>query len=202
LTKRLTAVLGTLAIAITACTAPTAEPATPADLATDATDEAALPSAAASPFPAELAPASSFAPLGALSAPDRPTRAPDRPVPEVAPRIELKPTPRPQPQAAAPRGAPSVGEARSYALRRIGSEQFSCLDRLWTKESGWNPRASNPSSGAYGIPQALPGSKMATVASDWRTNPVTQVRWGLGYISGRYGSACAAWRHSQAHNWY
>jgi Transglycosylase SLT domain len=83
-----------------------------------------------------------------------------------------------------------------------GSTQFSCLDSLWTKESGWNYQAYNPSSGAYGIPQALPGSKMATVASDWRTNPATQIKWGLNYISQIYGTACSAWAHSQATGWY
>ncbi len=80
--------------------------------------------------------------------------------------------------------------------------QFGCLDRLWTKESGWRWNASNGSSGAYGIPQSLPGSKMASVAGDWDTNPITQIKWGLTYISGRYGSPCSAWGHSQAFNWY
>ena len=83
-----------------------------------------------------------------------------------------------------------------------GSDQFSCLDKLWTKESGWNYRAENPSSGAYGIPQALPGSKMISAGSDWRTNAATQIEWGLGYIDDRYGTPCNAWAHSVAHNWY
>jgi hypothetical protein len=82
------------------------------------------------------------------------------------------------------------------------SDQFGCLDSLWTKESGWNITADNPSSSAYGIPQALPGSKMASAGSDWATNPVTQITWGLGYIQDRYGSPCSAWGHSQSHNWY
>jgi hypothetical protein len=86
--------------------------------------------------------------------------------------------------------------------RGWSSDQFSCLDKLWTKESGWNYRASNSSSGAYGIPQALPGSKMGTVADDWRTNAVTQITWGLNYIADRYGTPCGAWSHSVAHNWY
>jgi hypothetical protein len=81
-------------------------------------------------------------------------------------------------------------------------DQFGCLDSLWMRESQWNPYAENSSSGAYGIPQSLPGSKMASVASDWRTNPVTQIRWGLGYIADRYGSPCGAWGHSQGHGWY
>ncbi|MEV4479324.1 lytic transglycosylase domain-containing protein [Micromonospora coxensis] len=81
-------------------------------------------------------------------------------------------------------------------------DQMPCLDKLWTKESGWNHKAQNPSSGAYGIPQALPGSKMGTVADDWRTNPATQIKWGLGYIEGRYNTPCGAWAHSQDVGWY
>jgi murein DD-endopeptidase MepM/ murein hydrolase activator NlpD len=83
-----------------------------------------------------------------------------------------------------------------------GDSQFSCLDRLWTRESNWDYRARNPSSGAYGIPQALPGSKMATAGSDWRDNPKTQIEWGLGYIKDRYGTPCSAWSHSQSSGWY
>ena len=81
-------------------------------------------------------------------------------------------------------------------------DQFPCLDKLWAKESGWNQYASNASTGAYGIPQALPGSKMGTVADDWRTNPATQIKWGLGYIDGRYGTPCSAWSHSESTGWY
>jgi len=81
-------------------------------------------------------------------------------------------------------------------------DQFPCLDKLFAKESGWNHKARNPSSGAYGIPQALPGSKMGSVADDWETNPATQIRWGLGYIDGRYGTPCKAWAHSQDVGWY
>jgi hypothetical protein len=84
----------------------------------------------------------------------------------------------------------------------FGIDQFPCLDKLWTKESGWNHKAQNPSSGAYGIPQALPGSKMGTVADDWETNPATQITWGLNYIEGRYGTPCKAWAHSQDVGWY
>ncbi|NJP32695.1 lytic transglycosylase domain-containing protein [Micromonospora thermarum] len=84
----------------------------------------------------------------------------------------------------------------------FGIDQFPCLDKLWTKESGWNHKARNPSSGAYGIPQALPGSKMGSVADDWETNPATQIKWGLGYIKGRYGTPCGAWAHSQDVGWY
>jgi hypothetical protein len=84
----------------------------------------------------------------------------------------------------------------------FGLDQFPCLDKLFKKESGWNYKATNRSSGAYGIPQALPGSKMASVASDWKTNPATQIKWGLGYIEGRYDTPCGAWSHSQSTGWY
>lgn len=84
----------------------------------------------------------------------------------------------------------------------FGMDQFPCLDKLWTKESGWNHKAYNEGSGAYGIPQALPGSKMGSVADDWKTNPATQIKWGLGYIEGRYDDPCGAWAHSQSTGWY
>ena len=84
----------------------------------------------------------------------------------------------------------------------FSSDQFGCLDSLWTRESGWSVTADNPSSSAYGIPQALPGSKMSSAGADWATNPVTQIRWGLGYIQDRYGSPCSAWGHSQSVGWY
>ncbi|MEU4618824.1 lytic transglycosylase domain-containing protein [Actinoplanes sp. NPDC023801] len=84
----------------------------------------------------------------------------------------------------------------------FGLDQFPCLDRLWKKESGWNYKALNSGSGAYGIPQALPGDKMASAGSDWKTNPATQIEWGLGYIKGRYGTPCKAWGHSQNVGWY
>ena len=83
-----------------------------------------------------------------------------------------------------------------------GDDQFSCLVSLWNRESSWDYQAENASSGAYGIPQSLPGSKMGSVGADWRTNPTTQIIWGLGYISGRYGSPCSAWAHSEATGWY
>jgi len=82
------------------------------------------------------------------------------------------------------------------------SGQFSCLDPLWSRESGWNPYASNAGSGAYGIPQALPGSKMASAGPDWQTDPATQIRWGLSYIQATYGSPCGAWGHEQGYGWY
>jgi uncharacterized protein YabE (DUF348 family) len=92
--------------------------------------------------------------------------------------------------------------ARSLlASRGWGGDQFSCLVKLWNRESGWSTHAAN-SSGAYGIPQALPGSKMSSAGSDWRNSAATQIKWGLGYISARYGSPCGAWGHSQSSGWY
>lgn len=79
---------------------------------------------------------------------------------------------------------------------------FRCLNRLWMRESGWRSRAHNGGSGAHGIPQAMPGYKMRSVGADWRTNPKTQIRWGLRYIKYRYGTPCAAWGHSRATGWY
>lgn len=116
--------------------------------------------------------------------------------------VRIKPTPR---HTSTPRPAytPKANTSpKAYALSRVGAAQFRCLDALWMRESGWRWSAQNPSSGAYGIPQALPGSKMASAGSDWRTNPITQIRWGLGYIGSRYGTPCAAWAHSQANGWY
>ncbi|WP_285138019.1 phospholipase [Microbacterium sp. lyk4-40-TSB-66] len=98
--------------------------------------------------------------------------------------------------------------ARAYAAQLAsekygwGSDQFSCLSSLWTKESGWNYQAYNDDGGATGIPQALPGSKMATFGADWQTNAATQIAWGLDYIDRGYGTPCSAWGHSQSVNWY
>lgn len=83
-----------------------------------------------------------------------------------------------------------------------GDDQFSCLNSLWHKESGWNYQAYNSNGGATGIPQALPGSKMASFGTDWQTNATTQIKWGLDYISNVYGTPCSAWGHSQSVNWY
>lgn len=112
-------------------------------------------------------------------------------------------------QAAEAVSSAQTPDGARAAARQIASDdfgwgegEFSCLSSLWQKESGWNYQAQNTSSGAYGIPQSLPGSKMATVASDWQTNPLTQIRWGLQYIQAAYGTPCAAWGHSQAVDWY
>lgn len=97
--------------------------------------------------------------------------------------------------------------AKSFAYAQLaamgfGGDQNNCLLSLWNRESGWRTNAYNRSSGAYGIPQSLPGSKMANYAADWRTNYQTQVMWGLIYITGRYGSPCGAWAHSERVGWY
>lgn len=96
---------------------------------------------------------------------------------------------------------------REYARLQLSETQWKCLDELWQRESSWqtkrNPHLiANRSSRAYGIPQALPGKKMSEAGKDWRTNPITQVKWGLKYIQERYGNACAALRHHNAKNWY
>ncbi|MCW4459351.1 lytic transglycosylase domain-containing protein [Microbacterium sp. MPKO10] len=138
--------------------------------------------------------------------------------------VYVKPKPKPKPKpvekdttdsgsnsgsggSAPPAGTPDPGSAKAIAhdmvmARGWGEDQYSCLVALWNRESGWNVYAHNASSGAYGIPQALPGSKMASAGADWQTNPATQITWGLGYIAGRYGSPCGAWAHSQAKGFY
>jgi hypothetical protein len=95
-----------------------------------------------------------------------------------------------------------VAGARAHARALLSSRQWQCLDILWERESNWRHRVANPSSGAYGIPQALPASKMRSAGSDWRTNPITQVKWGLKYIKSRYGTPCGAWSFWQRHHWY
>jgi hypothetical protein len=101
---------------------------------------------------------------------------------------------------------PSPGTAQSIAFGLLpsygfASSQWGCLLDLWNRESGWIDTAEN-ASGAYGIPQALPGSKMASAGPDWQTNPTTQIKWGLGYIKSVYGTPCGAWGHEEADGWY
>jgi hypothetical protein len=132
-------------------------------------------------------------------------------------KVAARPTPVPTPTSTSPAGtptpitvnapAPSPGTAQSIAYKMLpsfgwsASAEFGCLNNIYTRESGWRYNAEN-ASGAYGIPQALPGSKMATAGADWQTNPATQIKWGLGYIKGRYGSPCGAWGFWSAHGWY
>lgn len=102
---------------------------------------------------------------------------------------------------------PPIGTIQQFAFDLVnangwGRDQYSCLVALWDRESHWRVNAYNSSSGAYGIPQALPGAKMASTGSDWQTNPETQIRWGIDYISRRYHSPCGAFAHSNKFNWY
>ena len=100
-----------------------------------------------------------------------------------------------------PGSAQGIAQSMMAANYGWGDDQFACLVSLWDKESGWRVNAANPS-GAYGIPQALPGSKMASAGADWQTNPATQIAWGLGYSTGRYSTPCGAWAPSQSSGWY
>ena len=104
--------------------------------------------------------------------------------------------------ARTPLGAKKV--AKSILLDEYGfsEKEYKCLNSLWTKESNWNYKARNKNSGAHGIPQALPASKMNVVSTDWRTNPVTQIRWGLRYISIRYETPCKALAKHKRSNYY
>lgn len=137
------------------------------------------------------------APVTTPPAPTTPVTSPPAPV-----------TPAPPP-VAPPAGAPIATPAEAQAIARPmvaargwGDEQFSCLVRLWNRESGWRVQARNPSSGAYGIPQAYPAEKLAASGPDWRTDAATQISWGLSYIASRYGSPCGAWDHSERTGWY
>ena len=99
-------------------------------------------------------------------------------------------------------GAKKVAKSIMNSEFAWGDDQYSCLNRLWTKESHWNYKAHNYRSGAHGIAQALPAIKMEVVSDDWRTNPVTQIRWGLRYIDIRYEDPCTAWAKWRSHRYY
>jgi resuscitation-promoting factor RpfB len=96
----------------------------------------------------------------------------------------------------------ALGQQLASAYGWGSGAEWTCLDELWTRESGWRMVWNYQGSGAYGIPQALPASKMAAAGPDYMTNPATQIRWGLSYISSTYGNPCAAWAHEQADSWY
>ncbi|RSS82139.1 transglycosylase SLT domain-containing protein [Streptomyces sp. WAC06614] len=102
----------------------------------------------------------------------------------------------------APQSSYTVAQVKDIARQIVPAGQFQCFSNIINEESTWNYKAVNSSSGAYGLVQALPGSKMSSVADDWRTNPATQIQWGLNYMNGRYGSPCAAWTFHQANGWY
>jgi hypothetical protein len=118
-----------------------------------------------------------------------------------------QPTAQSTPAATASAARAASGSPQQIARTMLASfgwssSQFSCLDPLWAHESGWSVTAYNAGSGAYGIPQALPGSRMASAGPDWQHSAATQIRWGLDYIKGTYGSPCGAWDHEQATGWY
>ena len=96
----------------------------------------------------------------------------------------------------------TIAQIQAMARQMVPADQFQCFSNIVDHESSWNYRAVNPSSGAYGLFQALPGSKMSSVGADWQTNPATQIKWGLNYMDSRYGSPCGAWEFWQANNWY
>jgi uncharacterized protein YabE (DUF348 family) len=121
--------------------------------------------------------------------------------PPIAAIVKVGTKPQPAPVINVdPGSAQDIGKQLA-AQRGWGADQFSCLYQLWNNESGWRVDATN-ASGAYGIPQALPGDKMAAYGSDWQTNPSTQIKWGLAYIAGRYGTPCDAWSFWQSNGWY
>ncbi len=99
-------------------------------------------------------------------------------------------------------GSYSVAEIQAMARQIVPADQFQCFSNIVNHESTWNYRATNPSSGAYGLVQAYPGSKMASAGADWQTNPATQIKWGLSYMNGRYGSPCGAWSFWLQHHSY
>jgi uncharacterized protein YabE (DUF348 family) len=117
------------------------------------------------------------------------TKEPTKPAPSVSVDVD-------------PGSAQGIAKQMMLDSYGWGDDQLACLISLWNRESGWRVNAANRSSGAYGIPQALPGSKMASAGSDWQTNPATQIKWGLGYISGRYSTPCGAWSAFQSKGWY
>lgn len=124
------------------------------------------------------------------------------PEPVIVPEV---PTPAVTRSVPAITGTPTSAQeyAHTQVIQRGWSENdYSCLVNLWQRESNWNASAMNKSSGAYGIPQSLPGSKMASAGADWESNPNTQVNWGLTYISDRYSTPCDAWSHSESVGWY
>lgn len=115
--------------------------------------------------------------------------------------------PRPAFASAPAAGTPDPGSAKAIAYDMVtargwGQGEYDCLVALWNRESHWNMYAYNARSGAYGIPQALPGKKMASAGADWATNAATQITWGIGYIAARYSTPCGAWGHSQVKGWY
>jgi hypothetical protein len=181
-----------------------------------------VPQAMADPKPSATSPAGTV--VAAASATADPAASPESPsITLVAPTVasaratpapsakpSAKPTVKPaakttvtpKARATARTSYPdTIRGARQYVRNRIGASGYYCINKIWTGESRWNPRAGNPRK-AYGIPQAYPGSKMASFGSNWLTSPLTQVKWGLDYVARVYGSACRAYSFWKAHGWY
>ncbi len=169
-----------------------AAPTAPADNSVVAQASEGKPAEAPAPAaPAPAAPAPAPAPVAAPA-----------PAPAAAPAAAPAPAP-----AAAPVAIDDPAGAQAYAASQLGSYgwapgQMECLHKLWTKESDWKTTATNPSSGAYGVVQSLPATKMASAGADYRTNYRTQINWGLNYVQERYGSPCGALNFHYANNWY
>jgi hypothetical protein len=207
-----TAVTGAVVGALTA-TAQDAHAAT-LPVAQTTVSSAALTHAAAHAIAADDAPAHpsaklidvkpAAAPKKRAPAPHRaaPAPAPAAPAPAPAVTKAAQAAPAPVVTTAPAPSAYSGLSAYQIAERIVPSGQFGCFDWIVSRESGWSVTATNPSSGAYGLGQALPGSKMASAGSDWQTNPVTQIKWTLGYMDGRYGSPCGAEAFWQNNGWY
>jgi hypothetical protein len=195
-----------IAVAVTAFGPTTQAPATPtaADIRVDqrANRDLARPTAPVTP---------TASPTPAATKPPATTAPPKAPAPVVKPTTPTR--------AATPRktvttkpAVPSAGCSAYHGVQLtacnllpsfgFSTSEMSALVPMWNNESGWDYTAYNSGSGAFGIPQALPGSKMASAGSDWQTNPATQIRWGLGYIRSMYGSPSAAWSFWQANGWY
>lgn len=184
---------------------------------------AAATSAAPSAAPTKAAAAPSAAPTKAVAKPTAAKATASKPVAKPAASTSAAKAASPKSKAsqevASARSAMTASRSKARVVKKAnesprqtgrrlasakgwGGQQFACLDKLWTKESDWTVTADNPTSDAYGIPQALPGSKMASAGAGWRNDAETQIRWGLSYIDDVYGTPCSAWAHSRATNWY
>jgi len=158
----------------------------------------AMPAAVPSASPSSSASSSSPA---VPSSTGSPSTSPSTPKPTTT--TTAKPAPSTTTSSTTALGYNATpAQARAIAQQIVPTAQFACFDNIIEHESSWNLHATNASTGAYGLPQSLPGSKMAANGSDWRNNAVTQIKWGLAYMTSRYGSPCAAWAFWQTHHWY
>lgn len=175
-----------------------------ADKAADAAAKAAADKAAADKAAADKAAADRAAAAAAAN-----RDAQRQQLPSSKPSTTSAPKPTATPKPTKPTSPPTTtpkpvgyGSAYDIAKSMVPAGQFGCFSNIIERESGWNVHATNPGSGAYGLGQALPGSKMASAGSDWQNNPATQIKWVLSYMNSRYGSPCGAWSFWQSHSWY